>query len=79
MECDNKAESLRKKEEKEKTRRGKLAGYFYDLSKLCFTGMVISLLVPLFSGSADFATWFIALFGICLTISSAMLTNKILK
>lgn len=65
--------------EKDKVRREKLAGYFFDMSKLCFTGMVAGLVLPLLSQDEDGVLWLVALFGICLTISSAMLANKILK
>ena len=67
------------KKEKDKTRKEKLAGYFFDLSKICFTGMVISFILPLISESDNMTMWLVTLFGICLTISSAMLANKILK
>lgn len=65
--------------EKDKTRREKLAGYFFDLSKLSFAGLVISIILPLFSNVENTILWLAALFGTILTISSAMLANKILK
>ncbi|WP_177798026.1 hypothetical protein [uncultured Phocaeicola sp.] len=65
--------------EKDKTRREKLAGYFFDLSKLSFAGLVISIILPLFSNVENTILWLAALFGTVLTISSAMLANKILK
>lgn len=68
-----------KKETRDSTRREKLAGYFYDLSKLTFAGIVIGIIVPLLSESDNIAMWVAALLGIILTVSSAMLANKILK
>ncbi|MCD8267393.1 MAG: hypothetical protein LUD46_02295 [Parabacteroides sp.] len=65
--------------EKDKVRREKLAGYFFDLSKLSFAGLVVSVTLPLFSNIGDMKIWFAALFGIILTMSSALLANKILK
>ena len=65
--------------EKDKTRREKLAGYFFVLSKLSFAGLVISIILPLFSNVENTILWLAALFGTVLTISSAMLANKILK
>lgn len=65
--------------EKDKTRREKLAGYFFDLSKLSFAGLVVSIILPLFSNVANIILWLAVLFGTILTISSAMLANKILK
>lgn len=60
------------RKEKDKTRRDKLAGYFFDLSKLSFAGLVIGITLPLFSDTQ-------AMFGIVLTVLSALLANKILK
>lgn len=65
--------------EKDKTRREKLAGYFFDLSKLSFAGLVVSIILPLFSNVANIILWLAVLFGTILTIPSAMLANKILK
>lgn len=65
--------------EKDKVRREKLAGYFFDLSKLAFAGLVISIIIPLFSNTGDATMWLVVLFGIVLTILSASLANKILK
>lgn len=75
----NQQEAKKEAKERDKTRKEKLAGYFFDLSKICFTGMVISLVLPLISESSNTIMWLVTLFGICLTISSAMLANKILK
>ena len=76
---DEQQEARKVAQEKEKTRREKLAGYFYDLSKLCFTGIVVSLLVPLLKGEANSGLWFTTLLGICLTALPAILANRILK
>ena len=64
---------------RDRSRREKLVVYFYDLSKLCFTGMVAGIVLPLISDNENKAMWAVAVFGICLTILSAMLANKILK
>ena len=65
--------------EKDRTRREKLAGYFFDLSKLCFAGMVIGVVLPLSSNTEDVKMWLITSLGIVLTTLSALLANKILK
>ena len=65
--------------EKDKVRREKLAGYFYDLSKLSFAGIFVSIIVPLFTETLNLHMWIAAIFGVVLTILSAMLANKILK
>lgn len=71
-----------KKEEAKKrneVRREKLAGYFFDLSKLSFAGLIIGLVLPLFSDVNNLTIWLAALFGLTITIVSALLANKILK
>lgn len=78
----NFAEAGKIKDEMKKrdaTRREKLAGYFFDLSKLIFAGMVIGLILPLLSDTENVKMWIIAVFGIILTTLSALLANKILK
>lgn len=78
----NFAEAGKIKDEMKKrdaTRREKLAGYFFDLSKLIFAGMVIGLILPLLSDTENAKMWIIAVFGIILTTLSALLANKILK
>ncbi|MEE0526982.1 MAG: hypothetical protein UDG28_03165 [Prevotellamassilia sp.] len=76
-------ERVRKiKEENRKksdTRREKLAGYFFDLSKLSFAGLIVGLILPLFSDISDVTNWLSVLFGVLLTIIPALLANKILK
>lgn len=78
----NFAEAGKIKDEMKKrdaTRREKLAGYFFDLSKLIFAGMVIGLILPLLSDTENAKMWIIAVFGIILTTLSALLANKILN
>ena len=65
--------------EKDRTRREKLAAYFFDLSKLCFAGLVIGVVVPLYSDMSNENNWYSICTGIILTIMSAYLANKILN
>ena len=65
--------------EKEKIRQEKLAGYFFDISKLSFAGLVIGIVLPLFSNVEDLKIWSAVVLGIVLTILAASLANKILK
>lgn len=74
-----KQEEKREGKEKDKVRREKLAGYFFDLSKLSFAGLVISIILPLLSDVENIVMWIVAFFGLVLTASSALLANKILK
>lgn len=80
----NFAEAGKIKDEMKKrdaTRREKLAGYFFDLSKLIFAGMRLSQneTASLLSDTENAKMWIIAVFGIILTTLSALLANKILK
>lgn len=75
-----KQQEVRKEaKEKDKVRKEKLACYFYDLSKLSFAGLVIGVVLPIFSNSSDENNWYAIVVGIILTSLSALLANKILK
>lgn len=69
-------EQLRKRNE---TRREKLAGYFFDLSKLTFAGLVIGGVTPLFKDDADGIGWVTTLLGIVSTYIFAFFANRIIK
>lgn len=69
-------EQLRKRNE---TRREKLAGYFFDLSKLTFAGLVIGGVTPLFKDDADGIGWVTILLGIVSTYIFAFFANRIIK
>lgn len=69
----------KERKEKDKTRREKLAGFFYDLAKITFAGLVIGVLSPILSGANEVSDWYSVTIGIILTILSAMLANKILN
>ena len=45
--------------ERDKTRKEKLAGYFFDLSKLSFAGLVIGIIIPLYANFLDENNWYI--------------------
>lgn len=70
----------RKKEtrEKDKVRRKKLAGYFFDLSKLSFAGLVIGGITPLFSSEKELNLYVISA-GMVSTYLLAWIANRILK
>lgn len=72
-------ENQKERKEKNKARREKLAGYFYDISKLSFTGLVIGVLLPLISNTHDINIWLAAIMGLVLTIVAALLADNILK
>lgn len=71
---------IRETAQKDKTRKEKLAGYFFDLSKLSFAGLVIGGLVSIKSDNADHAIdIYRVIVGCLLTILSAIMANLILK
>lgn len=76
---DNETDSRKERKEKNRVRREKLAGYFYDISKLSFTGLVIGVLLPLISNTHDISIWLAAIMGLVLTIVAALLADNILK
>lgn len=71
----------RKKEgkEKDKLRREKLAGYFFDLSKLIFAALVLGGLSPIFGIEYNIIDIVKLILGIISTVTFAIFANKILK
>lgn len=65
--------------EKDKTRREKLAGYFFDTSKLILAGVVIGGITPLYSDNAKEINLYVIVAGVIATILLAWIANKILK
>lgn len=66
-------EEIKKKND---IRKEKIAGYFFDLSKLSFAGMVIGGLSPLLSNLNDSANWITAVGGIISTYGFAFLLTE---
>lgn len=62
--------------DKDKSRRENLAKFFFDLSKLCFAGLVIGGVFPLFTELSKLENWYIILMGIITTICFAYIANK---
>ena len=73
-----KQEEKREGKEKDKTRREKLAGYFFDTSKLILAGVVIGI-TPLYSDNAKEINLYVIIAGVIVTILLAWIANKILK
>ena len=65
--------------ERDHQRRDRLAGYFYDLSKLSFAGLVIGVITQLFTDGGGESNLSVIITGLVLTVLSAMLANKILE
>lgn len=72
----NKVDNAR---ERDHQRRDRLAGYFYDLSKLSFAGLVIGVITQLFTDGGGEANLSVIITWLVLTVLSAMLANKILE
>lgn len=65
--------------EKDRTRREKLAGYFFDISKLIFAALVLGGITPLFTNLSDGINWATIVLGIFSTFIFANFANRILK
>lgn len=74
-----KIEGQKERKEEDKTRKEKLAGYYFDLSKLSFAGIFVSVITPILTDEQNARMWLAAIFGLVLTVLSASLANKILK
>ena len=76
---ERKQEEKKEVKEKDRTRREKLAGYFFDTSKLILAGVVIGGITPLYSGNTREINFYVIIVGIIATILLAWIANKILK
>lgn len=65
--------------EKDKTRKEKLAGYFFDLSKLIFAALVLGGITPFFTNVSNGINWGTILLGGMSTYIFAVFANRILK
>ena len=63
----------------DRVRREKLAGYFFDLSKLSFAGMVAGIILPLVADAADVSKWVVLILGATFTVSLALYAAKLLR
>ena len=69
----------RDEKDKIKVRKEKLAGYFYDLSKLIFAGLVLGGIVPVITDGTYSPKLWILIAGCLATYLTAFLANRILK
>ena len=76
---DKEQEDRKVTKEKNKIRREKLVGFFYDIAKLSFAGLVVGFVMPIFSDVKNENNWYVIVIGIVITVLSASLANKILK
>ena len=67
-------EEVRKKND---VRKEKIAGYFFDLSKLSFAGMVIGGITPLFTNTDNEVNYFTSFIGLVSTYIFAFRFERI--
>lgn len=74
-------EAMKEVKEKDKVRREKLAGFFFNLAQVVFAGLVIGGLSPLFKGdfTYSFNEWSVIVAGLFFTGCLAGFANRILK
>lgn len=72
-------EAKKERKEKDKTRREKLAGYFFNLSQLTFVALVLGGVTPLYTNIEIGINWYVLTAGIILTVILANIGNLILK
>ena len=69
-------EEIKKKND---TRKEKIAGYFFDLSKLSFAGMVIGSMTPMFTNIDNGVNWYSTILGVITSYVFAFFANRILR
>ncbi len=69
----------RDEKDKIKSRKEKLAGYFYDLSKLTFAALVLGGMSSLYTDEFKPYTIYVVIAGLVLTYITAFSANRILK
>ena len=72
-------EKREERNEKDKVRREKLAGFFYDLAKLCFGGLVVGSLISYSNDGVNMYEITKTVFGIASTMVFSKIANDILK
>lgn len=70
---------VRDEKDKTKVRKEKLAGYFYNISQLTFTGTGLGGFLPLLKGDVAVGNLSVLIFGIVMTTITAYVGNRILK
>lgn len=65
--------------EKNKVRKEKLAGYFFNLSQLTFVALVLGGITPIYTMIDLGINWYVLVAGLILTVILANIGNRILK
>ena len=69
----------RDEKDKMKSRKEKLADYFYDLSKLIFAAMVLGGMSSIITENVSYTNIILMICGAIFTYLTAFLANRILK
>ena len=69
----------RDEKDKMKSRKEKLADYFYDLSKLIFAAMVLGGMSSIITENFSYTNFVLMICGAIFTYLTAFLANRILK
>lgn len=69
----------RDEKDKTKVRKEKLAGYFFNLSQLTFTGTGVGGIAPILQGEFGVKNYVVIIFGIVMTFIFAGIANRILR
>ena len=69
----------RDEKDKTKSRKEKLADYFYSLSKLIFAAMVLGGMSSIITEKFSYTNIILMIFGAIFTYLTAFLANRILK
>ena len=72
-------EQLKEERTRNTTRREKLAGFFFDLAKLCFATVVLGGFTPFLANSDVNIRWEGVVCGVVVTYVFAFIANRILK
>lgn len=72
-------EAKKEVKEKNKVRKEKLAGYFFNLSQLTFVALVLGGVTPLYTNSEIGISYYVLIAGTALTVILASIGNLILK
>ena len=65
--------------ERDRLRRDKIAGYFFNLSQLTFVALVLGTITPIYTNNEYGINWYALSVGLALTIVLANIGSKILK
>lgn len=72
-------EAKKEVKEKDKVRREKLAGFFFNLAQLTFAGLVLGGITPIYANVEAGINWYVLTAGSVWTIMLAKVGNTILK